>query len=149
VNRQLDPAVRQILDRAKGLIADGDVSAALQLYAAAFDGLVARLDHFNASNVAHMAGVAEPEPSLKHAWNERALREADAVVDRDSVSAFYSSLHNNLGYSHSMLRNEREARYHVREAWRHVDALEPGPYGDRVKAAIRKRLAELGDDPGQ
>ena len=147
MNKQLDPAVRQVLDRAKGLIADGDVSAALQLYTAAFDDLVATSDHFSASNVAHMAGVAEPEPSLKHEWNERALHEADAVVDRDSVSAFYPSLHNNLGYSHSMLGNERAARYHVREAWRHVDALEPGPYADRVKATIRRRLAELGDEP--
>jgi tetratricopeptide (TPR) repeat protein len=140
---RLGPAAVRVLDRAKALMAEGKITEALATYAAAFDELVARGDHFAASNVAHLAGVADPDPAAKMDWNTKALREADAVADRDSVASFYPSLYNNLAFSHSLLGNREEALRCLRTAWSHRDVLELGPYADRVTGAIKKRIAEL------
>jgi len=91
-----------------------------------------------------MAGVAEPDPQAKLAWNQRALEEAERVEDRESVAGFYPSLYNNLAFSYSQLGEDSEARRCTLVAWSHIGALEPGPYADRVREAIRKRLAKLG-----
>jgi hypothetical protein len=143
MTRTVDPQVRQILDEAKALLAENNTPAALSIYGSAFDRLLRAADHFGASIVAHMAGVAEPEAQAKHTWNVRALEEADAVEDRASVAGSYASLYNNLALSHALLGERDAARRCVEEAWRHVDALEPGPYADHVKAAIQRRLAEF------
>lgn len=148
MKRQLDADVKRVLDEAKALMAAANVAEAMKVYSDAFEALAARGDHFSASNVAHMAGVAEPDPARKLEWNERALSEADAVEDRQSVAGFYASLYNNLAFSHSLLDNRAEALRCIRMARTHVGAIEPGPYADRVKSAIQKRLVELEDEPG-
>ncbi len=128
---------------AKALIAAGDVATALERYRAAFEELVLKGEHYDASNIAHMAGVADEEPATKHLWNILALREADAEPDRASVAGLYPSLYHNLAYSHLQLGEKDEGRRCLEQAWAHVGALEPGPYGDRVKAAIKTRLDEF------
>jgi tetratricopeptide (TPR) repeat protein len=128
---------------AKALLAAGDVPAALERYRLAFEELIAKDEHHDASNIAHTAGVADEEAATKHLWNVLALREADAEPDRASVAGFYPSLYHNLAFSHLQLGESDDALRCLRQAWSHVGALEPGPYADRVKAAIKKRLDEL------
>jgi tetratricopeptide (TPR) repeat protein len=143
VSRRLDPKVVEILGRAKALLTEGKLTEALACYTAAFAELTATGDHFQASNVAHMAGVADSDPHAKLRWNTQALQEANAVDDRDSVAPFYASLYNNLAVSHSLLGDRDEAVRCLRAAWSHVGAIEPGPYAERVTETIRKRLADL------
>lgn len=145
---QLAADVKRVLDEAKTLLAAAKPTEAMNVYSKAFDAFTARGDHFSASNVAHMAGVAEPTPGGKLIWNERALHEADAVEDRESVAGFYASLYNNLAFSHALLGDRDEARRCIREAWIHVGAIEPGQYADQVRAAIQKRLAQFEDENG-
>ena len=68
----------------------GDTTGALATYRRAFDGCNAKSDHYNSSVIAHMAGVAEPDPLKKHEWNLAALHEADAVADRARVKDTYA-----------------------------------------------------------
>lgn len=143
VTQRLDAEARRILDEAKVLLADNKLAEAMRVYSDAFDALRARGDHFSTSNIAHMAGVAEPTPRGKLMWNHRALQEADAVDDRESVAGSYASLYNNLAYSHSLLGDRNEALRCLRAAWTHVVAIAPGPYADLVRSAIQKRLVEL------
>lgn len=79
----------------------------------------------------------------KHEWNIRALEEADAEEDRESVKSFYSALHHNLAFSHMLLGDRDAARRALEEAWRHVDALPAGPSAEQAKRAIQKKLGEL------
>jgi hypothetical protein len=141
--RHLEPGVIRVLDDAKALLAERRLPAAMAIYAAAFDELIAKGEHFAASNVAHMAGVADPDPVAKLRWNTQALREADAVADRDGVASFYASLYNNLAVSHALLGDQAESLRCLRLASSHVAALEPGPYAEQVTATITRRLAEL------
>ena len=128
---------------AKALLAGGDAPVALERYRTAFDELIATGEHYDASNIAHMAGVAEEDPARKHHWNVLALREAEAEPDRASVAGFYPSLDHNLAFSHLGLGDDTEALRCLRLARSHFDALEPGPYADRVKAAVTTRLEQL------
>jgi tetratricopeptide (TPR) repeat protein len=132
-----------VLAEAKALIAEGDVPAALDRYRAAFEELVAKNEHYDASNVAHMAGTLDEDLATKLIWNVLALHEADAETDRASVAWFYPSLHNNLAYAYAHLGDKDETLAQLRKAWARVGALEPGPYADRVRETIRRRLDEL------
>lgn len=96
-----DAPVKAALDDAKRRIAAGDVDGALAVYRAAWDDVSARGDHHHGSVVAHMAGVAEPDPAKKHQWNLDALREADTTGDRARIAGFYSSLYGNLALQRS------------------------------------------------
>ena len=141
--RQPDAGLMKVMRDAKELLAAGNVGAAVELYDDAWTGYVSRGEHFNASNVAHMAGVADPDPARKQLWNERALAAADAEPDRESIAGFYPSLYNNLAYSLMLLGRRAEALDALRTAWSHTGALDPGPYADQVRSAIKKRLDEL------
>jgi hypothetical protein len=143
MTRPPGPLATVAIAEAKNLIAAGDVLAGLERYRAAFEELVATDQHYDASTIAHMAGTIDEDDATKLIWNVLALREADAEADRESVAWFYPSLHNNLAYSYARLGDKDETLVQLRHAWAHVDALEPGPYGDRVKETIRKRLDEL------
>jgi tetratricopeptide (TPR) repeat protein len=143
MTRPPGPVAAAVLADAKASLAAGDIPAALERYRVAFEDLTAKGEHYDASTIAHMAGTSDEDLATKLIWNVLALREADAVADRDSVAWFYPSLHNNLAYSYAQLGDKDETLAQLREAWAHVGALEPGPYGDRVKAAIKTRLDEL------
>lgn len=145
--RQPDAGLMKVMQDAKALLAAGDTAGALARYDDAWTRYIAANEPFNASNVAHMAGVADPDPAGKQRWNERALSAADAEPDRESIAGFYPSLYHNLAFSLRLLGREDEARAALRNAWSHVGDLDPGPYGDSVRAAIRKRLEEFA--PGE
>jgi hypothetical protein len=143
MTREPGPVAKDAIAAAKELVAHGDTLAALERYREAFEQLAQDGGHADASTVAHMAGTIDEDLATKLIWNVLALREADAETDRASVAWFYPSLHNNLAYSYAQLGDKDETLAQLRQAWAHVDALEPGPYGDRVKETIRKRLDEL------
>jgi hypothetical protein len=135
--------VKAALDEAKALIAGGDLVGALALYRLTYDGAVERGDHYHASVIAHMAGVAEPDPAAKHGWNVEALREAESADDRERVASFYASLHGNLAFSHAMLGNLEEALRHQEIAAVRVSDIEAGPYRDHVAVATERQLTML------
>lgn len=137
-----DPSVKAALDDAKALIGAGDVVGALALYRRTYDGAIGRADHYHASVVAHMAGVAEPDAMTKHQWNVDALREAE-LADDPQVAGFYSSMYSNLAFSHAMLGNLAEALRSQELALARVRDIEPGPYRDRVAAATERQLARI------
>jgi len=143
MTREPGPVAKEAIAAAKDLVARGDTLAALERYREAFEQLARDGGHADGSTVAHMAGTIDEDLATKLIWNVLALREADAETDRASVAWFYPSLHNNLAYSYAQLGDKDEALAQLRKAWANVDALEPGPYGDRVKAAIKQRLDEL------
>ena len=132
-----------ILERAKALIAAQRPQDALTAYKIGWDDTVAHGDHLGASTIAHMAGVAEPDLAAKLEWNERALGEADAEPDRAGMEPLYPSLYNNLAVSHALLGDRVAALRYLRLARDRLGSLEPGPYADRVREAILKRLTEF------
>lgn len=139
----LDPQVRAALDEAKSALAGGDVPRAIAVYQRAWDELLATGDHLGACVVAHMAGVAEPDPARKHRWNVAALAEADALPDVMRVRGMNSSLYDNLGMSHSM-QGDREAALRCFDlAASHLHEMAPGPYADQVRAGIERNAARL------
>ena len=136
-----DPEVRASLEEARAQLQAGDPAGALATYRVAFDGCVARSDHYHASVIAHMAGVAEADPIAKHDWNLAAVREADAVAERDRVKDTYASSYNNLGLSYAQRGEREQAIRAFRRALAHVADVPAGPYADQVKAAIERNLA--------
>lgn len=81
----IDPRIWPRLEEARELLRQGDVSGALDRYTSTWGECVATADHYHASVIAHMAGVAEPDTVKKHEWNLRAISEADQVADRSVV----------------------------------------------------------------
>ena len=138
-----DPQVWTDLEHARAQINSGDTTSALATYSRAFDGCIARSDHYHASVIAHMAGVAEPDPVKKHEWNITALREADAVADRARVKNTYASNYNNLGMSFAQLGQRESAAEAFERALQAVADLPPGPYADQVRAGIERNVARL------
>jgi hypothetical protein len=143
MTRAPGPFAASVLAEATALITAGDLPAALERYRVAFEELTAKNEHHDASHVAHLAGTVDEDLATKLIWNVLALHEADAETDRASVAWFYPSLHNNLAYSYARLGDRDETLVQLRQAWAHVDALEPGPYADRVRETIKRRLDEL------
>lgn len=146
--RQPDAEVMRVLRDTKALLAEGQTALALDLFEESWASLVARAQHFSASHVAHMAGVADPDPSGKLLWNERAIAAAEAEPDRASIAWFYPSLYHNLAHALVLLDRREEAIRAERTAWSHLGALEPGPYGDQTRSVIQQRLAQLIADAG-
>ena len=144
-----DPGVWSELERARAQLASGDVAAALATYRSTFDDCVVRADHFHASVAAHMAGVAEFDAATKHEWNVAALREADAVGDRERVKGTYASNLNNLGMSFAQLGHRDRALETFERALAHVGDLPPGPYADQVRTGIERNLARARGPAGQ
>jgi hypothetical protein len=138
-----DPTVKAALDEAKALIASGDIVGGLAAYQRTYDDAIGRGDHYHASVVAHMAGVAEPDAAAKHQWNVDALREAYAAGDRRHVAGFYASLFGNLAFSHAMLGNLDDALRYQALASTRVQDIEPGAYRDQVAAATERNLARI------
>ncbi len=129
------------LEEAKAQLKAGDAKGALATYRRAFDGCVARSDHYHATVVAHMAGVTETDPNKKHDWNLAALREADAVADRDRVKDTYASNYNNLGMSYAQRGEREQAIATFERALSCAGDVPTGPYADQVRAAIERNLA--------
>lgn len=138
-----DPQVWTELEEARAQLQRGETAGALATYRGAFDGCVARADHYHASVVAHSAGVAEPDLGKKHEWNLAALHEADAVADRERVKGLYASSYNNLGMSFAQLGDRERARDALDRALTHVGDVPPGAYAEQVRAGIERNLARV------
>src|SRR5258708_37751594 len=143
-----DPQVGVELEEARSQLRDGDLAGALATYREAFDGCVTKGDHYHAAVVAHTAGVAEPDLTKKHEWNLTALREADAVADRDRVKETCASNLNNLGMSFAQLGQGARAIDALERALTHVRDLPPGPYADQVRAGIERNLGRAREPAG-
>ena len=143
-----DPQVWVELEGARALLRDGDVAGALAMYGNVFDACVRSGDHYHASVIAHTAGVAEPDLTKKHEWNLAALREADAVADRDRVKETYPSNLNNLGMSFAQLGQAAKAIDALERALMHVRDLPSGPYADQVRAGIERNLGRAREPAG-
>lgn len=141
--RQPDAEVMRVLRDTKVLVAEGQITLAIDLFEETWADLVSRGQHFSASHVAHMAGAVDPVPERTLQWNERAIAAADAEPDRSGIEWFYPSLYNNLAYSLVLLGRRDEALRAERTAWSRIQTLEPGPYADQVRSVIQRRLAEL------
>jgi len=140
---EFDPTLKATLDEAKGMLAAGDVPAAMVVYERAWTVTTAAQDHHHASVVAHMAGVAEPDLDRKLRWNLDALREADATEDRERVAGFYSSLYGNLAFSYAMLGDLDTALRYQELAVSRLPDIEPGPYRDRVVSGTERQTERL------
>lgn len=138
-----DSRIAEVLDEAKAKLAAGDPSAALALYTAAWETTIRHDDHAHACVIAHMAGVAEPDPRKKLQWNLDALREADEAGAHLLVGSFYPSLHNNLALSYLAIGDRAAALRHLELAAARLDDIEPGPYGERVRSVVGAQLAKL------
>src|SRR2546423_4793401 len=133
-----DPEVWADLEEAKGQLKNGETARALATYRQGYERCLARKDHYHATVIAHMAGVAEPDPTKKHDWNLAALREADAVADRDRVKDTYASNYNNLGMSHAQRGERAQAIDAFERALAHVANVPAGPYAHQCRAPIER-----------
>jgi hypothetical protein len=66
-------------------------------------------DDYEACVAAHYLARFQDTPEDTLRWNQEALDRAERV-NADRVKSFYPSLYVNLGRSHELLGNEREAR---------------------------------------
>ncbi|KYF99828.1 hypothetical protein BE17_15770, partial [Sorangium cellulosum] len=92
-------------------------------------------DDHDACIAAHYLARHQGTEQETLAWNQEALRRADAVGD-DRVRGFYPSLLLNLGRSHEVLGDMAEARAFYERAAARLDELPAGPYGDMVRNAV-------------
>ena len=88
---------------------------------AEFQGLIAKArslyqeawntaqDDYEACIAAHYVAHLQEDPQERLHWNQVALEKANAVTDQ-SVQDFYPSLFLNMGQSHELLGNDREAK---------------------------------------
>jgi tetratricopeptide (TPR) repeat protein len=127
---------------AEGMTAEGGAGpeAARALFEQAWE---LRRDDVDACIAAHYLARQQPSPELTLAWNERALRHAEAAAD-DRIAGFFPSLHLNLGKSHEDLGDRGRAREHYERALAHADALGDDGYGDMVRRGVEAGLRRVG-----
>jgi hypothetical protein len=91
----------------------------------------------------HMADVQD-DPRDELSWDVRALEAAESVTDERAaaagatgpVTAFYPSLHLNLGEDHRKLGDVAEARRHLDLGRQAAAFLGDDPYGSMIKAGL-------------
>ena len=84
----------------------GLIAKARSLYQKAWD---TAQDDYEACIAAHYVAHLQEDPQERFHWNQVALEKANAVTDQ-SVQDFYPSLFLNMGQSHELLGNDREAK---------------------------------------
>jgi hypothetical protein len=107
-------------------------------------------DPVHRCTLAHYLADTQDDPGDELAWDLRALSAAEELADGpggapSGVRGFFPSLHLNLAADYVKLGREEAARSHVRRARRAAGALSDDPYGDGVRAAIRRLELRLGD----
>lgn len=102
-----------------------------------------RRDDVDAAIAAHYLARQQPTLKLTLAWNERALRHAEAAGE-EAVAGFFPSLHLNLGRSHEDLGDGERARTHYELALAHAEALGDDGYGDMVRRGVEAGLRRVG-----
>lgn len=126
---------------AEGMMAEGGdgPDAARAIFERAWE---LRRDDVDAAIAAHYLARQQPTPELTLAWNERALRHAEASGDA-RVRGFFPSLHLNLGRSHEDLGDLPQAREHYGLALEHADALGDDGYGAMVRRGVDAGLRRV------
>jgi hypothetical protein len=72
-------------------------------------------DDYEACIAAHYLARFQDSPEKSMYWNRVALEHATAVND-ERVKEFYPSLYLNMGYSHEVLGNDKEAKKYYKLA---------------------------------
>ncbi|MET9773086.1 hypothetical protein ABZ023_02325 [Streptomyces sp. NPDC006367] len=112
-------------------------------------------DPLHRCTLAHYLADTQDDPGDELAWDLRALSAAEELArDRaaerhegtSAARALYPSLHLNLAVDYDRLGRREAARVHLRRARGAAVALADDRYGERVRAAIRRLGARLGDD---
>jgi tetratricopeptide (TPR) repeat protein len=103
----------------------------------------AHRDDFEACIAAHYLARQQDNEQDTLAWNEEALRRADAVPD-ERVSAFYPSLLLNLGHSHEALGALDEARRYYALATERLGVLSDDRYGVVVRDGLARAKERIG-----
>ncbi|GGW62737.1 hypothetical protein GCM10010320_49760 [Streptomyces caelestis] len=113
-------------------------------------------DPLHRCTLAHYLADTQDDPADELAWDLRALTAAQEITDAGptagegmlAVRAFYPPLHLNLAADYDRLGHRDAARAHLRRARGAATALADGPYGEGVRAAIRRLESRLGEDGG-
>ncbi|MEU6140891.1 hypothetical protein ABZ848_11075 [Streptomyces sp. NPDC047081] len=128
-------------------------------------------DPLHRCTLAHYMADTQDDPSDELAWDLRALTAAEELTDERlaahegawaegavggeggglregavAVRALYPSLHLNLAADYVKLSRVGAARTHLRRARESAEALGDDPYGDGVRAAIRRLELRLEDE---
>lgn len=106
-----NPVVRLCAEGAQAEL-EGRKEDAKRLYEEAW---AARKEDYDACVAAHYVARFQDTPAETLVWNQEALARAEKVND-DRVKSFYPSLYVNLGRSHELLGNEREAHHYYQLA---------------------------------
>lgn len=110
-----------------------------------FEALETARAHYRACVIAHYIGflsVNEPEEQLR--WNQVALGHADRA-DPNEVASFMPSLYGSVGAALRARGEHHDALGWYERAAAHLDALEPGPYADKLRTQIHDSIAALRD----
>ncbi|MFH8493432.1 hypothetical protein [Streptomyces coeruleorubidus] len=113
-------------------------------------------DPLHRCTLAHYLADTQDDPGDELAWDLRALTAAEEITDAGTASgegvlavrAFYPSLHLNLAADYDRLGHRDAARAHLRRARGAAAALTDDPYGEGVRAAIRRLESRLGEGGG-
>ncbi|MDX3232742.1 hypothetical protein [Streptomyces sp. ME19-01-6] len=107
-------------------------------------------DPFHRCALAHYIADTQDDPADELMWDLLALAAADRIAGADGrpaatqVRAFYPSLHLNLAADYARLGQGEAARGQLALARASARGLACGPYGDGVRAAIRRLALRLG-----
>ncbi|CAL9597373.1 hypothetical protein [Streptomyces sp. enrichment culture] len=113
-------------------------------------------DPLHRCTLAHYLADTQDDPEAELAWDLRALTAAeevragrpDAPGASAEVRALYPALHLSLATDYAGLGRTDAARSHLRRARGAAVALADDPYGDGVRAAIRRLEIRLGEAEG-
>jgi tetratricopeptide (TPR) repeat protein len=105
-----------------------------------------RRDDYDACIAAHFVARAQESPEDALAWNQLALRHAEAARD-ERVRPFFASLYLNLGFAREMLGQLAEAvsDYAAAGAW--LPEVPEGPYREVVRGGIERARERTAGHP--
>lgn len=120
------PQMRCLLERGRAFNSAGEPERALPLFEAAFvlGTAVAPLADYHTIDAAHMIAIADPDATVRLAWNEKALALAEDTSDVQA-SGWRGSLYNNLGWTYHDMGDFAQALaiFEKAVAWR--EAVHP------------------------
>ncbi|MDF3299623.1 hypothetical protein [Streptomyces tropicalis] len=113
-------------------------------------------DPLHRCTLAHYLADTQDDPADELAWDLRALAAAEELAGdlaaghagAPAARALYPSLHLNLAADYAKLGRAEAAHGHLRLARAAAGALGDDPYGDGVRAAIRRLELRLEEDHG-
>jgi hypothetical protein len=119
---------------AAGMAVEGDVQAARELFAKAWE---IRRDDYDASIAAHFVARHQATPEQTLHWNVVAVHHAEAVTD-GRADEFLASLYLNLGEAYRVVGRAREAALAAERASTALVHLPTGGYRDFVAGGIER-----------